>query len=1438
LLKPDNSTIPSDAPSFLAGGGEMGALMRSHDWQATPLGPPEHWPQSLKTAIRIMLTSRQPIWIGWGKELTFFYNDPYKAIIGGKHPWALGRPTRMVWSEIWGDIEPLLETALTGIEGTFVEEKLLIMERNGYPEETYYTFSYSPVPDDDGTTGGIICANSDDTDRVLGERQLSLLRELAASVIDARTWLQACEASIQALGTNPHDVPFALLYLRETDSDYSLVAHCGIDAGHPAAPPVLRLRDNTQWPIDAFMSRSEIVEVQDLAQRFGNGLPTGAWTRQPTHAALLPIVPPGEEGHEGVLIVGLNPWRLFDDGYRRFLTLVAGQIASAIGYAEAYEQERERAAVLEELDRAKTTFFSNISHEFRTPLTLMLGPLEELLSRPALQAKEDRALVEITHRNGLRLLRLVNALLDFSRIEAGRVDMQLAATELASFTGELSSLFRSTIERAGLELVVECPPLARPVMVDREMWEKVILNLMSNAFKFTPSGKITVAVQACGSETVEIKISDTGIGVPEHELPRLFERFHRVAGAQGRSIEGSGIGLALVHELVKMQGGTIRVTSQWGAGTTFTITMPFAAAEREGADFEPRKQPGASIDAHEYVESAQRWLVDLDDHDESTARSLNDASREELPRAMIRDAAAPTVLVADDNADLRDYMRRILSTAGYVVTLAADGQQALEIAQADAPDLIVSDVMMPRLDGFGLLRALRADAALAETPVLLLSARAGEEAKVDGLQAGAEDYLVKPFSAREMLARVASNLQLARLRRTTEQNLRTLNETLEQRVTETLAERDRLWEISEDLLVVVDIDGRFLRVSPSWTRMLGQASGDLHLRPYEDLVHPEDVAQVALSLETLRDHGNAVHYENRMRVSDGSWRWIAWTLSLDPNSGQIHGVGRDVTADKEARDALRHAEEALRTAQKMEAIGKLTGGVAHDFNNLLQVIGGNLQLLAKDVAGTDKPEQRVRNALAGVARGAKLASQLLAFGRRQPLAPKVVNLGRFVRGLDDMLRRALGDGIEIETIVSGGLWNTLVDPFQVENALLNLAINARDAMKGHGRLTIEAGNAALDDTYANLNPDVTPGQYVMMAVTDTGSGIPPEIMERVFEPFFTTKPEGQGTGLGLSMVYGFAKQSGGHLKLYSEVGQGTTVRMYLPRVRQEEDLVTEVDSGPVRGGTETVLVAEDDEDVRTTVVELLSDLGYRVLKAKDAQSALAIVESGVPIDLLFTDVVMPGPLRSPELARKARERLPDIAVLFTSGYTDNAIVHAGRLDEGIELLSKPYSREAMARKIRHVLRNQQQRNTSNTVLSEHRAALSPSVPANLRSLKILLVEDDDLVRAGTAEMLNTLGLDVHEARDGAAAMELLHQEPIHVLIADVGLPDVSGVDLAISALRHRPTMKVIFASGYDVVLPEDKRAVLAAAVSLRKPYNLDDLLHALERQSPPLASRG
>ena len=426
----------------------------------------------------------------------------------------------------------------------------------------------------------------------------------------------------------------------------------------------------------------------------------------------------------------------------------------------------------------------------------------------------------------------------------------------------------------------------------------------------------------------------------------------------------------------------------------------------------------------------------------------------------------------------------------------------------------------------------------------------------------------------------------------------------------------------------------------------------------------------------------------RLRRRDGEYRQILDNGAPFHRGGVFAGYFGsciDVT-DQQA------AEAQLRQSQKMDALGKLTGGVAHDFNNILQVISGNLQLLDRDVTGNERAERRLRTAHEAVARGAKLAAQLLAFARRQPLEPKIVNLGRLVRGIDDMLRRAIGEAIDIETVIAGGLWNTFVDPAQMETALLNLAINARDAMEGRGKLTIEAGNASLDDNYAAHNAEVTPGQYVMVAVTDTGAGIAPDILDKVFDPFFTTKPEGIGTGLGLSMVHGFVKQSGGHIKIYSEVGHGTTVRIYLPRSRQKEDVAGSVDrAAPRAGGRETVLVVEDDEHVRATTAEILADLGYSVLKAKDADSALAIVESGIPIDVLFTDVVLPGALRSQDLARKAQERRATLAVLFTSGYTENAILHGGKLDAGVDLLNKPYTREELARKLQQVLQKQRAR---------------------------------------------------------------------------------------------------------------------------------------------------
>jgi signal transduction histidine kinase/DNA-binding response OmpR family regulator len=749
--------------------------MRKRDWSHSRLGAPDQWPQSLKTAIRIMLTSRQPIWIGWGDDLIYFYNDAYKSIIGGKHPWALGRPTADVWREIWPEIGPMLATAMGGVEGTYVEEQLLIMERNGYPEETYYTFSYSPIPDDDGSPGGIICANTDDTKRVIGERQLALLGELATRTADTRAWRNVCEQSVAALRTNLNDLPFALFYMTDTD-DQSLMLMGSTVAmdGHPAAPLTIALDDSAEWNFRRVLRTREMYVVTDLAERVGDTFPTGAWNIQPSQAALLPVFPAGNTRRAGVLIVGLNPFRLVDDSYRGFLNLIAGQIAAAVANADAYEQERCRAEALAELDRAKTAFFANISHEFRTPLTLMLGPLEEALADSERLPPDAYERVRVVHRNGMRLLKLVNSLLDFSRIEAGRTQASFEPVDLAALTTELASNFRSAAEKAGIALRVDCPPAPELFFVDRDMWEKIVLNLLSNAFKFTFDGEIAISLRHEESHAVLI-VRDTGTGIPAHELPRLFERFHRIEGARGRSFEGSGIGLALVQELVNLHGGTIRVESDEGHGTAFVISIPAGSAHlpRERIRGE-RKSGSTAIRAQAYVEEALRWLPEG-----APAEAMQgDVATLDLESSAAEPAVRSRVLVVDDNSDMRDYICRLLQPRHDCAT-AANGEAALEQIREQRPDLLLTDIMMPKLDGFGLIAAIRLDPALRDLPVIVLSARAGEEESVDGITAGADDYLAKPFSARELIARVDGVLATARMRRLMGEALREEAESLE-----------------------------------------------------------------------------------------------------------------------------------------------------------------------------------------------------------------------------------------------------------------------------------------------------------------------------------------------------------------------------------------------------------------------------------------------------------------------------------------------------------------------------------------------------------------------------------------------------------------------------------------------------------------------------------
>ncbi|PSM50208.1 histidine kinase [Chroococcidiopsis sp. CCALA 051] len=751
--------------TILAGGGEMGALIRSHDWSTTPLGPVENWSQSLRTSVSTMLASRFAHTILWGEDVIQLYNDAMIAIYGAYHPKALGQPMRETWSEIWDDQLKLLCEGIrnTGV-AVFVEDQLYPILRFGYLEETYFTFCYSPIWDEAGKISGIFATAIEMTQQVIGQRRLTMLRELATAGNGTKTRTSACLAAADAI--NPYDIPFALFYqVNEQGNLAERVALSGLSVDSVAAPREIDLTDRSScWSLGDVLQSREPLLITDVVDRFGS-LPVEPWGESPHSAFILPILSSNKEQVECLLVAGISPRLQFNAEYRSFLELVAQQVESSIATARSYEQERQRAEALAELDRAKTEFFSNVSHEFRTPLTLMLGPAEDALTdRDDPLSPNQRQRIEVMQRNGLRLLKLVNTLLDFSRIESDRISAVYEQTDLATFTAELASVFRACIEKANLRLVVDCPPLPEPVYVDREMWEKIVLNLISNAFKFTFTGAITVRLHQVG-DSVELAVQDTGIGIPAAEIPRLFERFHRVKGAQGRTFEGSGIGLSLCEELVKLHGGTLKVSSVKGEGSCFSVLIPTGrahlSAERIGAN---RTITSTPIGAFPYVEEVLQWLPQEDLRLPIADFGLDRNSNEQTEnlKSQIPNPKSQILLV-DDNADMRDYLKRLLSQRAQVET-AANGAIALNLIQQKLPDLVLTDVMMPEVDGFALLKALRANPATKSLPIILLSARAGEEATIEGLEAGADDYLIKPFSARELVARVETQLQMSRLR--------------------------------------------------------------------------------------------------------------------------------------------------------------------------------------------------------------------------------------------------------------------------------------------------------------------------------------------------------------------------------------------------------------------------------------------------------------------------------------------------------------------------------------------------------------------------------------------------------------------------------------------------------------------------------------------------
>jgi len=1230
----------------LAGAGEMAALIRAKDWSKTPLGPPEEWSQTLRTSIGTVLDSRFPLFVWWGPQLALIYNAPYAKILGTKHPAALGTPGREVWPEIWPIIGPMLEGVFERGESTWSEDALLFLDRKGFSEESYFTFSYSPIHDEKGSVVGALATVAETTSQVIAARRLRTLRELGSATASLHDVPAVCATAARVVCEDRGDVRFALVYLSGESGALSLAAAAGDPVDAPLAiAPV----GAAPWPVHEAMDRGAAMKV--------GGVPDRPAT------LVLPVGASGDARGTGVLVVGVSPMLSFDDEYAGFLELVARQIATAITNARAYEAERKRAESLARLDAAKTVFFSNVSHEFRTPLTLILGPVDELIGTPLDPAQRNQLF--ILRRNAVRLLKLVNTLLDFSRIEAGRVQASYAPFDLGELTADIASVFRSTIERAGLELHIHCAPLREPVYVDREMWEKIVLNLLSNAYKFTFKGSIEVSLRE-HRERAELKVHDTGTGIPAAEVGRVFERFHRVEGAHGRTQEGTGIGLGLVQELVKLHGGTIRAASEEGKGSTFTVEIPFGRAHLPERQIAGKPAPGTAIGAAAFIEEAERW----------TSEAPEPALIASAPPAEAARGSRPRIVVVDDNADMREYLTRLLQGRFQVETFC-DGQAALEAIRADPPALLLSDVMMPGLDGFGLVRELRSGEETASLPIILISARAGEEARVEGHASGADDYLVKPFSAKELVARVESQVALARLRHLDQQHRSEL--------------RRMFMGAPVFICLLRGPNHRFELANAAYQQLVG--ARDLIGRPIREAL-PDLNGQGFFELldsvyQTGKPYAGKEQALRLQRALDGAPEDLFVTFTYQPfrdASGEIDGVvvfGFDVTEMVVARrkSELLAQKAQLADRRKDEFLAML----GHELRNPLAPIMSAVELMK--LRG-DPSSERERDVIERqVAHLSQLVNDLLDVSR---IAQGKIEL--CLRPLE--VACAVSDAIEI----AGPLLEERMHTFRVDvpreglevsadrlrlaQVIANLLTNAAKYTPARGNIAVSAWRE---------------GPEAVIRVADDGIGMGPDLLPHVFDLFVqgarTVDRRDGGLGVGLSLVHNLVARHGGSVRAHSAgSGQGSEFEVRLPLVVAipRADVQVEAASGGRPGPSRrNVLVVDDNTDAAEMLAEALRAIGHDVEVAHDGVSALQRFRER-PFDVGLLDLGLPV-MDGFELARRIRELVSGDALrlVAVTGYgqeNDRARTRAAgfnhhlvkpvELDEILQVIEGPPSQES------------------------------------------------------------------------------------------------------------------------------------------------------------------
>lgn len=1117
-----NVTSLPTTHEFLLGGGEMGELIRSTDWSKTPVGPVETWPQSLRTAVSIMLNTHFPMYIAWDKEFTQFYNDGYRPILGStKHPAAMGRSTKFTFAEIWDIIGPMFEGVLEGKAVGFTDF-MLPLDRHGFTEECYFIFSYSPIKQEDGSTGGVLVTVTETTERVLGERRLKSLRELGDKASLCKDLRLAPASIIDVLANNKHDIPFSLLYTFDQSSGrFAISGATGIDL-NTSTPSLERILEHAR-------NQSLIgVPVSELFDRcvYNTELP---WPESPVYCCACLLSRADQKDGFGIIVLGISARLRFDHQYHNFFKLLSDQITTLFTNVSAFEEERRRSEALAELDRAKTAFFSNISHEFRTPLTLMLGPLEEMMHYREKLDVEQLENVALAHRNALRLQKLVNALLDFSRIESGRIDASFRPVNLAAITEEIVGNFRSIVENAGLALVANLKPLEHSVYVDYDMWEKVVFNLLSNAFKYTLEGSIEISLEEKG-EQVLLKVADTGVGIPKEELPNVFVRFHRVANTAGRSHEGTGIGLSLVAELVKIHGGNISVESELGRGTVFTVVIPkgFTHLSPESVSHESTSTHSPAT-AESFLQEAEAFLSS------STGRLEQSTPLQ-----------VDTVLVADDNADMIRYLCRLLEP-GYRVMTAANGKEALQKISELKPDLVISDIMMPVLDGIGLLREIKQDLSTANIPVILLSARAGEEARIEGLDFGADDYLVKPFSSKELLARVKAQINLSRTRSHLSRLLRQVFNQTPAAIT-IIKRENYVVEFANDLyLQIVDKGPEFIG------RSLFESMPELQayaFRDYLDQVMSTGIAFEGKEMEIYlnrfgkreRTFFNFVYHP--LREQDGAISGVivvcfeVTDLVLARNRAEESEVKLEAKVKERTWELEEKNSLLLKANEELEQFAYVA---SHDLQEPLRKIRTFSSILERKFSPDEESQKYFDKIHASSNRMAKLIRDVLNYSRlTSRTAPfeevdlKAV-LGSVITDFELLIAEKSAEIIADDLPVVHGI------PLQLEQLFANLLGNSLKF--SDGRPVIEIRWRAVSS-----NQTQTPRDFIEIRFRDNGVGFDPKYSELVFTIFQRLhNKEASGTGIGLALCKRIVENHNGSIRVDSSPGEGTTFFIRLPR---------------------------------------------------------------------------------------------------------------------------------------------------------------------------------------------------------------------------------------------------------------------------------------------------